>query len=110
MIYIRVELWPHGDESRKREIGTAIIDNVGGSVSTGNYRVRLLKSAEYAKRPGVWKQGAVTGFPRLRLGPWDLLFRALASCAGMDKRNPNLSTIEEISDLASETIASEDER
>lgn len=103
MIYIRVELWPKGDESRKREIGTAIIDNVGGTATTGNYRVRLLKSPEYAKRTGVWKQGAVVGFPRLRLGPWDLLFRALAAC--VSERNRGTSAEGEIGAEAPEEAA-----
>lgn len=78
MIVVRIEMWPHGDERLKREIGAAMITNQGtGTRDAGNYTVRLMKSAEYARSPGVWKRGEVEGFPRLRLGPWDLLYRAL---------------------------------
>lgn len=83
MIVIRIEMWPLGDESRKRELGVGHIINDGnGSVERGDYRVELLKSPEYAKSPGIWKKGRVQNFPRLRLGPWDLLFRALAATVG----------------------------
>ena len=80
MIVIRVELWPLGFESRKREIGVARIWRTGGTVASGTYEVALLKSPEYASARnvgGVWRKGKVLDFPRRRLGPWDLLFRAL---------------------------------
>jgi hypothetical protein len=78
MLVIKIEIWPLGQESLKRELGTAYIANdISGDRTTGNYNYRLMKSPEYAKRPGVWKRGRVENFPRQRLGPWDLLFRAL---------------------------------
>jgi hypothetical protein len=82
MMVVRIELWPQGDESQKRELGVAHVANVGGSTESGNYKVTLFKSPEYAKRDGVWKRGVVMNFPRLRLGPWDLLLRALSSAVG----------------------------
>lgn len=72
----------------------ATIANVGGTIETGEYEARLFKSPEYSKaaetrpleqmltRPmakETWRKGKVAGFPRVRLGPWDLLFRALGS-------------------------------
>lgn len=86
MLRILIEMWPHGDESKRYTLGEGFIANVGGSHSTGNYDVRLMKSPVYAKTTGVWKKGTVEGFPRLRLGPWDLLLRALRSTVG--DRNP----------------------
>lgn len=96
MLVVKIELWPKGDHTRARTLGVGTIANVGGSVSTGHYEARLLKSPEYSTaaardtrtleqrctRPlekDTWKKGRVEGFPRLRLGPWDLLFRALGS-------------------------------
>lgn len=85
MIVCTIEMWPNGDQNhpRKRELGRIIITNDGaGTDSCGNYDVKIPKSSEYAKRPGIWKRGRVVGFPRLRLGPIDLLLRALIACVG----------------------------
>lgn len=83
MLVVKIELWPKGDEGAAREVGRLHITNDGtGDLVVGNYRAELLKSAEYAKRPGVWRRGRVESFPRRRLGPYDLLFRALRSAVG----------------------------
>lgn len=82
MIYIRIELWPGGDRRRARTLGEATIANVGGTAAVGDYEAKLMKSPEYAKRPGVWKKARIEGFPRLRLGPWELLLAALTACIG----------------------------
>jgi hypothetical protein len=89
MIYIRVEMWPGGFKKRARLLGEATIANVGGERSQCDYEVKLLKSPEYA-RPGnvgsVWKGGIVRHFPRQRLGPWDLLLRALLATVAYRNR------------------------
>jgi hypothetical protein len=42
MIRITIEMLPHGDESRKRHMGTMEIANdATGTGTAGNYRVRL---------------------------------------------------------------------
>lgn len=85
MLYIRIEMWPRGEKSRARLLGEATISNEGGTADSGNYSVVLLKSPEYAATENVgkpWRKGSVQGFPRLRLGPWDLLFRALRDTVG----------------------------
>lgn len=80
MLRITIELVPHGDESRKRAIGYAEIRNDGtGDRQTGNYGVRL---SQWGRPGSTWKRGVVTGFPRLKLGPWDLLYLALDACVG----------------------------
>jgi hypothetical protein len=83
MIVVKVELWPHGEEARAREIGRARIINDGtGDLARGNYQVELLKSAEYSKRPGtIYKRGTVRGFLRRR-GPWPLLMLAIQQAIG----------------------------
>ena len=81
MIKVIVELWPCGDESRKKTLATGTIANIGGSLSSGNYFVDL---RDKAGRP--WKHATVTGFPRKRLLAWDLLCRALTACIG-DRNN-----------------------
>ena len=84
MLYIRIEIWPFGKQERARLLGEMHIANTGESDvrSVGHYTTKIFRSPEYSKRPGVWKQGEVKGFPRLKLGPWDLLFRALRSTVG----------------------------
>ena len=78
MIKVIVELWPGGDESRKKTLATGTIANLGtGSLSSGNYFVDL---QDKAGRP--WRHGTVIGFPRKRLLAWDLLCRALDACVG----------------------------
>lgn len=90
MIVIRMELWPKGAESLKRDLGVAHIVNVGGDGDLGNYEVTLFKAAEYSPKGagGIWRRGVVTGFPRSskQHGPWDLLFRALKGIVGPRNR------------------------
>jgi hypothetical protein len=82
VIVIRLELWPQGDESKKRLLGVAQIANVGGTADLGDYDAIIFKSPEYATRPGVWRRGQVSGFHRRsrRVGPWELLWLALEAC------------------------------
>ncbi|CAH1656977.1 conserved hypothetical protein [Hyphomicrobiales bacterium] len=87
MLVCNIEIWPGGNREKARDLGVVEIANIGGTAESGDYAVKLSKSPEYAQRPGNWKRGAVTGFPRLRLGPYDLLLRALAAAIG--DRNPD---------------------
>lgn len=63
-------------------LGVATISNDGtGSVhGQCSYDVSLSKWAP--KLSETWKRGRVEGFNRVKLGPWDLLFQALASVVG----------------------------
>lgn len=94
MLVIKIEMWPRGDHTRARSLGVATIENVGGTVKEANYLARLFKAPEYSSvaetrplpemltRPTsreTWRKGSVERFPRARLGPWDLLFRALGA-------------------------------
>lgn len=86
MIVVRMELWPGGDESRKKTLGIATICNEGGTVSDTHppYSVKIMKSPMYAKSPGVWKRGIVKAYPResKNWGPWELLALALHATIG----------------------------
>lgn len=92
MIYVRIEIWPKGDRSRARLLGEGHITNVrppdgtSRTLDVGHYEVALMRSPEYSVRPGIWKQGHVGNFPRQRLGPWDLLLRALLVTVGYRNR------------------------
>lgn len=79
MIVIRVELWPFGDKTKARHLGTALIANDGGDRRTGHYWVKLFSRG---KRKRLWKEGVVADFPRLRLTAWDLLYRSLRNILG----------------------------
>ncbi len=88
MIVVRIELWPKGDESRKVDLGTCRITNDGSekqNAEAGNYSVVLTKGRLYSKNLGIWRTGHVFDFPRKRLGPWDLLLRALQATVGSRK-------------------------
>jgi hypothetical protein len=82
MLHIIIELWPAGDSSKARPLGEIKIANVGGTREVGNYRVELMKSPEYASKPGIWRKGFIKGFRRLDLGPYDLLYQALKALVG----------------------------
>lgn len=74
----QIELWPGGDERRKRTLGTGTITNVGtGTLTQGNY------FADFRDAAGrTWKHTTVAGFPRKRLLGWDLLYRVLKNLVG----------------------------
>ena len=85
MIRITVELISANGAERDRVLGVAEIANEGtGTREVANYRVSLSKWAP--KQGETWKRGEVRGFPRLRLGVWDLLYCALREIVG--GRNP----------------------
>lgn len=78
MIVVRIELWPHGDQARARQLGVIAITNDGtGTAATGNYEVVASHAGNYfGKRKEPYKRGRVRGFLR-NLSPYRLLFRAL---------------------------------
>lgn len=78
MIRVLVELWPFGDESRKRSIGEMKIWNDGtGDRKTGNYGFSWWRLAKGSGKKCKEHRGAVTDFPRLRLNVFDLIKRCL---------------------------------
>jgi hypothetical protein len=76
-VVVKIEMWPGGDPDKKYDLGHVIICNVGGTEEIGEYDVALFKSATYARKGGKWRTGKVRGFSRRRLGPYDLVLRAL---------------------------------
>ncbi len=75
-----MELWPYGDKSKARHLGTAWIANdASGDRNTGHYWVKLFSRG---KQKRLWKEGTVHDFPRLRLTAWDLLYRSLRNILG----------------------------
>lgn len=88
MLVIKIELWPFGQESKKRELGRAhIINDSTGTLEIGNYKVILFKSEEYSKNNAgkVYKKGEVLSFNRLTESPWQLLKLALDNV--LNKKN-----------------------
>lgn len=90
MIRITVEMVPLGNENKAYVMASGIIHNDGrGTRARGNYGVCISKVAHFP--PGLngggwWKEGKIEGFPRTRLGVWDLLYRCLRELLG--GRNP----------------------
>jgi hypothetical protein len=79
MVVVKIEIWPHGDESKAYPFGRINIINDGsGDNGTGNYKVEALHSGKFVDKPGIFKTGVVKGFQRT-LSVYRLLFRALAS-------------------------------
>jgi hypothetical protein len=81
MIVVRMELWPHGSEARKRSLGTLTITNDGtGTDVRGNYQV----SATTRGDRRLWREGRVEDWPRKRKVAWRLLCTALEVLCGRD--------------------------
>lgn len=75
MIVVKIELWPFGFESRKKEIGRMLIDNQGVNETgkRGDYRVRVLRKGT----DKVLREGEVHNYPRASYNIWRLVCRAL---------------------------------
>ncbi len=78
MLVVKVELWPHGQESQARTLGTIRIANDGtGTPRRGNY--------DYAMRGGrhrMMKTGRITDYARQAYNPWELVRRILQDWKG----------------------------
>lgn len=83
MIRVTIEMVRHGDEAQRRHLGTLEIANEGHEAESGTYSARFSK---FGRPTETWKKAVVSGFPRLRLGPYDLLLRVLVAALG--PRNP----------------------
>lgn len=95
MIMIKIEMWPHGNEARKRDLAAIAVVNVGGDSDRGDYAYSISHQldsdhgaqwvdhtvfAESVGEPSVstWKCGTVERFKRAS-GVVRLLGRVLAS-------------------------------
>lgn len=84
-------------------LGVAHISNDGtGNESIGHYDVSLSKFGG----KGIWKRGRVEKFARQSLGPWDLLFRALAGVVGYRSKSADAEArrIHDLDDGVPETL------
>jgi hypothetical protein len=83
MIIVRVELHS-AITGEKQELARMMIDNIGGTVTTGNYRVRTYRGRDEATLDAamianrVTREGKVTGHRRLALHVWHLVAKALS--------------------------------
>lgn len=69
MIKITIELWPHGDKTKSKIIGTAWIHNTGtGDIKRGNYEAVI-----YTTRNRPWRTVDIVGFARKSRNVWYLL-------------------------------------
>lgn len=84
MLRCTIELIPGGAENhpRRKVIGVVEIANVGGDARTGHYNTWAFRRHPKNPRKTIWKSGNVLNFPRLRKGPYDLLYLALKSMVG----------------------------
>lgn len=92
MIVVKIEMWPHGDEDRRREIGRMYLANVGGTAERGDYLVTVNRRGDQSCHlqgdgaggasvvGNVTRQGEVKDYPRLSYNVWRLITRALKAC------------------------------
>lgn len=81
MIVVKVELWPKGFESKKREIGRMTITNNGVSKDPkrGNYDVKVFRRGTTDK---VQRTAHVSNYPRKSYSIWEMVRRALDGAFG----------------------------
>ncbi len=93
MVVVKIELWPHGDHRRKREIGRAVICNDGkGTEATGTYYAAVGHAGTHSGKPGIWRSVAGVSYRR-RLSPYHLVrnaMQAICSASGHDKQHVDL--------------------
>ena len=84
MIYIRVELWPFGDERRRKVIGEMAIYNDGtGTPERGNYKAWWGGRKDNTKQINEFRLGdvpaksEVNDYPRKSYNVFELLRRCL---------------------------------
>ena len=85
MIIVKVELWSAID-GQKTELARMVIDNIGGTKNSGNYRTRTLvgRSEEALDKAlhnipmKVNREGRVSGHARLKEHVWNLVAKALS--------------------------------
>jgi len=92
MIVVKLEMWPHGREDKKYEIGRTYIYNAGGSHERGDYEARVCRKGNYdyeledlRSGKGFTRKGSVTDYPRLSHNVWRLIIRALRACFPEEK-------------------------
>jgi len=84
MVVCKIEIWPHGDQSKARPLGQVVIINDGeGTPERGNYDVALSHGGIFYGRKGAWKTGRVLQHLR-KLSPYHLLLSALKACLERD--------------------------
>lgn len=84
MIVVKIEMWPKGDQNRRREIGRMYVYNAGGSLVRGDYEVRVCRrnnfdatTRQIQTGDGFTRTGRVEKYPRLAYNVWRLVLRAL---------------------------------
>lgn len=87
MVVVKVELWPHGNASRAKRLGTLWIANVGGTLTRGNYKTALTGDGEIRAPWPIYDgkneqskplcTGEVKGYARISRPVWDLVRMAL---------------------------------
>jgi len=92
MIVVRIEMWPKGDESKRREIGRTYIYNAGGSLTRGDYEVRVCRKNRFKftldnlrSGKGFTRSARIEDYPRLAYNIWRLVARALVGAFPEEK-------------------------
>ena len=89
MLIVKVELHS-AINGRKTELARMVIDNIGGSLQKGDYRVRTMRGRDQdALEKSMWdilsgsgkptRQGKVLNHPRLKEHVWYLVAKALSA-------------------------------
>jgi hypothetical protein len=89
MIVVKVELWSAIDGSHT-ELARAVIDNIGGTNTHGNYRARAMRGRDeeslhasmrkiLLSDQGAVHEGKVMNHPRLSQHVWNLVAKSLTA-------------------------------
>ncbi len=92
MIVVKIELWPKGEESLKKELGRTYIHNCGGTDKKGDYKVRVCRKGDFepdrekiVDGKNCTRLGEVFNYPRKSYNVWRLIIRSLLSAFPEEK-------------------------
>jgi len=83
MIVIKIELWPSGDESKRKELCRgSIVNDWTGTNEEANYNISLLGSGDTDFDGPVEMSATLNYFKRKKYELWDLVAQAMIMAIG----------------------------
>jgi hypothetical protein len=95
MLFVRVEIWPYGNQNKSQIIGVGSIVNDGtGNEKKGNYKTQFYLLGD------LIREGKFTEYDRQKGNVWDILQQALTSSK---KISPSIDQISKELEKENET-------
>lgn len=90
MLRVTIEIVPFAIEEEKKTLGVIeIVNDLTGSLESGNYQVTLSDEAPFTKdgKVDIWRRVKLKGFRRRAFGPYHILLAALLEAIPEEERS-----------------------